>query len=298
MGSWENVLQLDEHRNRVCGSTAGLCAALERGADLRIGTAFRHNEHIDTASDCAELIRERMDFRVTYVLERRWAAGIETLRMPVELPDGFGARPSLSFFLYNQDGAQAIGRPSLSDGPPPPGVSPTTPGRDPQMHRMTLVQANDEGTNAPSHHFFYAFDYFRFFVRDGWREVLAHTEQGEVVSGSLAALTEAVDAGCEVKVGIRDLCADLGEGPSHEVFVHLGPCYHYTERGVLIGAAHPLVRVRPTIPLVYQSRGWDFGWLLMRTDGQVARWLCNPYTLRFEKSAARHAVRWFVDTAA
>ena len=31
---------------------------------------------------------------------------IETLRMPVSLPDGFGPRPSMSFFLNNQDSNQ------------------------------------------------------------------------------------------------------------------------------------------------------------------------------------------------
>jgi hypothetical protein len=54
------------------------------------------------------------------------------------------------------------------------------------------------------------------------------------------------------------------------------------------------VRVRPAIPLRYTSRGWDFGWLMARTDGHVARWLCDQYTLTFHKSEARYAIRWFV----
>lgn len=39
-----------------------------------------------------------------------------TLRQPIELTEGFGERPSMSFFLYNQDGRQAIARPYLDGG--------------------------------------------------------------------------------------------------------------------------------------------------------------------------------------
>ena len=307
MARWITALELDEQRRVARGDSTALCDAIRRGADLRIGTAFRHNEHIDTSSRCDELIREQMDFRVTYLLDDRWTAGIETLRMPVSLPDGFGPRPSMSFFLYNQDGNQAIGRPfldgaSLSGGSPlsrdstadPNSAANTTaPKDDPAMPRMHLLAAADEGTNAPSHHFVYDFDYYRFQVCDQWHELFAHDALGRVLSGSFDELVAAVAEGRELKLGIRDLCADLGDGPSHEVFVHVGPCYHYTERRQLIAAAHPLVRVAPSIPLVYRSRRWDFGWITARTDGHVARWLCDPYSLRFHKSDARHAIRWF-----
>ena len=44
-----------------------------------------------------------------------------SLRQPVELPSGFGPRPSMSYFLYNEDGTQAIARLHL-DGAPAVGV--------------------------------------------------------------------------------------------------------------------------------------------------------------------------------
>lgn len=295
---WQNVLELDEHRQCIHGSTDALCQAIGRGADLRVGTAFRFNEHVDTASDNCELIREHMDFRQTYLIEGRWTAGIETLRMPVSLPDGFGPRASMSFFLYNQDANQALGRPYL-DGrsdEPPETADPSQP--PPPMLRMHGLSFADEGTNAPSHHFIYDFDYYRFFVCDRWREVLSHNEDGQVVSGSFDALIAAVNQGREVKLGIAGCCADLGDGPDHEVFVHVGPCYQSTQSGFLVTAANPLVRVLPSTPLIYRSRAWDFGWLLARTDGHVARWLCDPFTLKFTKSQAKHAIRWFVDDAA
>jgi len=89
-------------------------------------------------------------------------------------------------------------------------------------------------------------------------------------------------------------CASLGGGLEHEVFTHTGPGYYSTGRKIFCAGTQPVVRVRPAIPLRYTSRGWDFGWLLPRTDGTVARWLCDPYTLAFRKSEERHPLRWFV----
>ena len=97
---WYCALQLGADRATTAGSETDLCDAVRRGADLRIYTEFRHNEHIDVASDDPELIREVADFRVTYLLDDCWTAGIINLRQPISLPDGFGPRPSMSFFLY------------------------------------------------------------------------------------------------------------------------------------------------------------------------------------------------------
>ena len=101
--NWQCVLGLDKDRNLISGKEEELSAAIARGADLRIYTEFRHNEHIDTNSDCNELVKEVADFRITYLLDNRWVAGIINLRQPVELPGDFGPRPSMSFFLYNQN---------------------------------------------------------------------------------------------------------------------------------------------------------------------------------------------------
>ena len=99
MAAWTCELELDEARETVAGSGDALCAAIGRGADLRVGTAFRFDEHIDTTSANKELVREIMDFRVVYLVEDRWVAGIQNLRMPVSFNEGFGPRESMSFFL-------------------------------------------------------------------------------------------------------------------------------------------------------------------------------------------------------
>ncbi len=295
---WNCVLKLDADRRAVSGSAKELAEAIGRGADLRIYTEFRHNEHIDVTSDNPELVREVAEFAVTYLIDGSWSAGVMSLRQPIELPVGFGPRPSMSFFLYNQDGEQAIARPFL-DG----GCTEGTPGRSANepptaMPKYHVRDSWDSQTNAPSHNFVYDFDVFDYYVRDSWREVLAHDAQGNVESGSLQDLTEAFAEGCSLKIAIRGLCDGLAYEPDrlrpNELFVQAGPGYHYTKQGLLMVGSHPIVRVRPGIPLRYESHGWDFGWLMVRTDGHLVYRRCDPYTLEFEDLTSRQPVRWFV----
>ena len=202
----------------------------------------------------------------------------------------------MSFFLYNQNGQQAIARPFL-DGKTRVRKRGSGPDDDgyPKYH---LQEEWDSGTNAPSSNFIYDFEGYRFFVRDEWREVFAHNGDGEENGGSLDNLTEAFREGAEVKVAIRGICGDTGgtSGPvmDHELVVQCGPCYYNTERRIFTAGSQPVVRVRPAVPLLYKSGMWDFGWLMPRSDGFVARWLCDPYSLEFAKSEGRYPIRWFV----
>ena len=307
MTKWKSVLELDSHREVTGGSPDALCAAVRRGADLRIYTEFIHNQHIDPTSASDELIREVSEFRATYLVEDRWCAGIMTLRQPISLPDAFGPRASMSFFMYNQDGQQAIARPYLDGGTPPAGGKIGPAALDdwrayPKYHQQ---DGWDAGTNAPSSNFIYDFEVFRYFVCDDWQEVLAHDADGRVQAGSIDLLAAAFEAGAEIKVAIHNLCADLDVDPvrpaacpavpgiEHEVFIQVGPGYYYSGQRLFIAGTHPLVRVRPGIPMRYVSRGWDFGWLMPRTDGRAAMLLYDPYSLKVRRQAGQFAMRWF-----
>ena len=296
--TWTCVLELDSARRVASGSKASLVEAIRRGADLRIYTEFRHNEHIDVTSDNPELIREAAEFGVTYLVDDHWAAAIMSLRQPVELPAGFGPRSSMSFFMYNQDGQQAIARPFLN-GRPSAGTLGPAPNESPaNMPKYHVHESWDAGTNAPSHNFIYDFDVYRYFVSDSWRQVLAHDAEGQVESGSVEELVAAFSSGCALKIGVHGLCADLspeaGEAARHEVFVQAGSGYYYTEQKHFIAGSHPVIRVKPNVPMRYQSRSWDFGWLMVRTDGHVVYRRCDPYTLKFTDIRFRHRIRWFV----
>ncbi len=104
--------------------------------------------------------------------------------------------------------------------------------------------------------------------------------------------------GSPVKVAIDKFCVGLvpaGEtAPEHEAFIHAGSGYYYTDRKLFITGTHPAVRVKPAIPMRYGTGGWDFCWLVARTDGQVERWRCDPQTLQFDRTTHRYDMRWFV----
>jgi hypothetical protein len=298
MTPWTCVLELDSERRLLSGSEDAVVEAIRNGAALRIYTEFLHNEHIDVSSENTERIREVAEFGVTYLVEDRWAAGIMSLRQPIDLPEGFGSRPSMSFFLYNQNGEQAIARPFL-DGTPVQGAPGRSPGESPDgMHKYHVLDRWDSETNAPSQNFIYDFDVYCFFVCESWQEVLSHDDQGHVVSGSLDALVDAFSSGCAVKIAVRDLCSDIPAGmetvSEHEVFVETGSGYYYTGQKLFMAGTHPVIRVRPDIPMRYSTGGWDFGWLMVRTDGRIVYRRCDPYTLEFSDRVYHHPVRWFV----
>jgi len=243
------------------------------------------------------LIKEVSEFAATYLIDDRWVAGIMTLRQPISLPDGFGPRPSMSFFMYNEDGQQAIARPFLDGGPIEGEIGPAPLDDRSDMPKYHQLDNWDAGTNGPSHNFIYDFEVFRYDVCDNWTELFAHDAAGSPLSGSIDALTDAFAQGCEVKVGIRGLCADLAGAEEntldHELFIKVGPGYYYTEQKLFIAGAHPLVRVAPAIPMRYRSRNWDFGWLMPRTDGFLAQLIYDPYTLRHRRAEGHYAMRWF-----
>ncbi|MBQ4528092.1 MAG: hypothetical protein II998_08465 [Clostridia bacterium] len=297
------ALELDMQRNIVSGSPETLRDAIKKGANLRVYTEFRHNEHIDTSSDNNQMIREVSDFPATYLIDDRWVSGIMTLRQPVTLPDRFGERASMSFFMYNEDGTQACARPYLDakgyyevEGSAP--CEMFNGGKDGEpMEHMHMGKSFDEGTNAPSINFVYDFYSYKFLVQDEWTEVLSHDENGNVLSGSAKALDEASSAGCNIKVAISGICEGLwGETNlhKHELFIECGPHYYYDENNFMICETRPFVRVKPSIPMTYESHNWDFGWAIVRSDGHVSGLFYDPYTLKIRRTYSQKAMRWFV----
>ena len=295
---WKCVLELDSKRKIISGNKKTFVEIIRNAGDLRIYTEFIHGEHVDPKSDSKEVIREVSEFAVTYLLKDSWVAGIMNLRQPVELPAGFGEKPSMSFFMYNENGRQAIARPYL-DGIKRKGSIGSSPfEQNINMPKYHVINSWDAKTNAPNENFIYDFEIYKYYVKDSWQELLQHDENGIVQSGSIRDLTNAFSEGYDIKIGVKGLCADLADSHSsavdHEVYVKIGWCYYYTDQKLFIAASHPVIRCKPGIPLSYESNGWDFGWLLVRTDGHLVYRCCNPYTLKFQDIKQRHPVRWFV----
>ncbi len=212
-----------------------------------------------------------------------------SLRQPISLPLGFGPRPSMSFFLYNQDGRQAIARPYL-DGVPARGrAGPRGPRRaagHAQVPRPEQLGRGDERSVGQ----------FRLRLR-----LLSLLRARRLARGARPRRRRPGVVRFGRRAGRGVLARPRGEGRhpgpvlrpgrigssavEHEVFVRIGSSYYYTQQALFMAGSHPVVRVKPAVPLLYESRGWDFGWLMVRTDGRVVYRRCDPYTLEFLRTA-------------
>jgi hypothetical protein len=301
--TWTIALELAPDRAVRAGSKAALAAAIGRGADLRVYTEFLFEEHIvpggngDASLD--GLIREVIDFRETILVDGRHVGGITTQRQPLEPPFGFnGTEPKMSFFMYTGDGDQRLANLVFAgvEGAPPPGERTITP-PPADMPKMGEQEYFDLGTSGPSRNFVYDMETYRYFVRDDWEEVLASEADGTVTAGSFDRLEAAQVAGREIKVGIRNLAAELGgqgrAGVRHEVFTSVGSGFLHTRPRIYAALTHPLVRVAAADPLHYASSNWDVAWVFLRTDGQAMVRRLDPYSRLWEDRPGRFACRWF-----
>jgi hypothetical protein len=302
---WSLALEIGPDRSVVSGSKTALAEAIGRGADLRVYTEFLFEEHIvPGGTGEASLqgpIREVIDFRETILVDGRHVGGITTQRQPLEPPFGFnGTQPRMSFFMYTSDGDQALAGLVFDGVPdaPPPGTRTVEPPPS-DMPKMGEQEHFDLGTSGPSRNFVYDMEVYRYFVRDDWEPVLAHDADGTVVAGSFDALEAAQIAGREIRVGIRDLNADVGRADSaqgplpHEVFTPVGSGFLHTGPRIYAALTHPLVRVAPTDPLRYASGAWDVAWVFLRTDGAAVVRRVDPYTRAWQDRPARFGCRWF-----
>lgn len=292
MKNWTCLLRENEKREIIAGSMPALADAVARGADLKGYTTFDYGEHMSAPDSREGLVQELMCFSTVYLLEGRHVAGIQTTRYPANSSLGFGDAASLSFFLNNANCQNGVARLFL-DGR----VGAAKPAPD-FVGKYKVIDAWDSVSPCPSENFTYDFGEYAWWVSDTWREVLAHDAHGKILRGSLLELREAFRAGASIKVGVKNLCADLsipGELPvAHEVFIELHSIYNHEESGFLGGESQPLVRVAPSIPLKYRSGNWNCGWILPRTDGIVHQLILNPYTHEFSRTQGRFEIRWFI----
>jgi len=300
---WQCVLELDSSESVTSGSEKQLCAAVRNGADLRVYTEFNFEEHIAPDMgmldnhECDGLIREVIDFRQTILVDNRHVAGVTTTRQPMNPILGFnGVDPRMSLFMYNMTGHQSCATLSLAALDPTTDqvtsseVIPTPT----HMPKMSETHAFDVGSRCPSRNFIYHMEVYKFWVQDNWTEVFTHDEQGEVVSGSWDNLADAQINGREIKVAVAGLCSELGDGPLTEIISPLGSGFTHTTKRIYEAQTHPVVRTAPSIPMSYNSRGWDVTWLIMRTDGSASVRTLDPYTMRFRDWTGRFPCRWFV----
>ena len=288
---YETVLELDSSRQVVSGSAEKLNRAIASGADIRVRTDFIHNEHIDPDSADNQRVAETSSFPQTVLIDKVWSAFFMTLRQPIALRDGFGEPNSLSLFLYNQDGQQAMARLVMDHTGPDTAL---WDGDDlyPKTHTISV---QDAGTSGISKNFIYDFDRFMFFANNGYEELYAHTADGIALNGTVAELEKAYGSGRPIKIAVRGLSRVLWGDSGHEdeLFLHGSSAYDYTGDPLMICNSFPFVSVPAAIPLVYQPQSYRYCWLLARSDGHVAIRSYNPFTDQWTTRHAHLPVRWF-----
>lgn len=326
---WSLALKLGKGEQIVEGSTAALARAVSAGADVRISSRFRHNEHINPSSSNSEMVEEASMFPISMALygsaaaydraEPSYSAFLMTARQPVNPDDpsgqgGFNGRPAIAIFLYNQNGQQAraavqldgeaLGVGEALDGRADAKLATTEGAKYPQVMldgRMVVQSEYDAKSNAPCKNFIYSFDAYYFFAAERWELALHTGPDGSVRGGSFCALEEATRNGSRVKLGIRNFCADLAKKGTHccehETFVEVGWCFYYPESKKMCAATQLVVRVAPegaSGPVLYRSGNWDVGWLYAESSGHCAYRQLDPYTLAWEVREMRHELRWFI----
>ena len=289
---WVRKLEMNEGREITNGSFEDLAAAANNGDDIRCYTTFDYGEHMASPGSDVGWVEEMMNFGVIYLLEGSRIAGIETTRYPADCSLGFQPDPSLSFFLYNDNGQFGIARPFLD------GRKSKAELGEHSIPKYTSLGTFDNGTSCPSENATYEFGEYAWWTKDDWQEVLSVGPKGSVLGGSLEELWNAFRSGKEIKVAVKQLCDFLAlqgeQAIEHEVFVCLGPIYAHRDQGFLGGESQPIVRVLPDTPLEYRSGNWNYGWILPRTDGVVHQLVIDPYTNKFNRIKGRHSIRWFV----
>ncbi|MDO5553299.1 MAG: hypothetical protein Q4G68_06020 [Planctomycetia bacterium] len=288
------VLELDTHRKITTGSPELLRNAVANGADLRIATGFRHNEHIDVTSQDDQLIVETSSFKQTVLINDRWVAGYMTLRQPVTLVNGFGQPNSLSLFLYNQNGQQALARVIFEDRPDSAfgkkleseGVS--------KFH--TFSQYDTESTG-PSKNFVYDFDFYRYYVTEKYSFSYANDAKGNCKSGNFARLAQASEHGKTIKVGIRGISSYLWPEyqATDEIFIPCGSHYYYAKKKLMVASTEPFVVIPATIPLEYRANALRYCWAIVQSDASATIRSYDPIAKEWHDYQTSLPVRWFVE---
>ena len=149
-----------------------MAAAVRAGADLRRFSTY----HLDGAG----LVEETMTLQTTWLFDDDNVGGLQTLRHPLDAGLGISMQPSISLWIFGLTAVQNSAFIPL-DGQP---MAEAT-GRWARV--WNDAYSAEKGKNVPGR--------YRWFVRGGWEEVLAHDAAGKATRGSWEALREAANAG-------------------------------------------------------------------------------------------------------
>ncbi len=223
-----------------------------------------------------------MTLQTTWVFDDGNVGGLQTLRHPVNAGLGADMQASLALWIFNVAARQCSAFVPLNGQPMP------------NAKGKWAAVYNDPYGSEPE-----AFTPTRYHWRSrgGWEEICAHDENGSVRSGGWEAIRAAVNDGCTLKAGIRNLWSHLTppseETPDHDVFIECATDFAHVDDRFFGSLTQPTFLVQPSTPLRFTDERFRPGWLVVRSDGWVQRLVLNPSSMQWERTWDRHAVRWF-----
>ena len=264
----------DGNHRPIDGSVVSVAEAVRRGGDLRRFSTY----HLEGTG----LVEETMALQATWVFDDQNVGGFQTLRHPVDAALGISMQPSLAVWIFG------AGTPQRStfiplDGTPMQGAT----GQWVKVENDAYASVGEQ--LAPTQ--------YQWWTRSGWEQICAHDEKGHPASGSWEKLREAVNDGCALKVGVKNLWSYLtpaGEvSPEHEVFIECTTHFSHLDEEFFGALTQPTLLLRPCLPLKFLGEDFAIGWLVVRSDGRIQRQTLNPSSMQWERAWGRRAVRWF-----
>jgi len=272
---WVELCRIGRDFQPIAGDVTAVAQALRRGADLRRFSTY--------SPQTIGLVEETMTLQTTWLFDNEHVGGLATLRQPVHCAVDFEFKPSLAYWIFNVTAPSGMAIVPL-DGQP-------------------ADAATGNWVRVVNHPFTKGADIewlsgqYRWWVRDDWREIYAHDEQGQTIQGSSQDIQRAANDGCALKVGIKDLWSYLmpagQEAPTHEVFLECSVQFAHIDKNFFGALTTPTFLVQPCKPLQFHGQAFAPGWLLVRTDGRICRQTLDPTTMQWQRSWTKHAIRWF-----
>lgn len=258
----------------IAGSVAVVAAAVRRGDGLR---RFSTYDLQDTG-----LVEETMTLQTTWVFDEGSVGGLQTLRHPVNAGLGILLQPCIALWIFSVAARQCSAFVPLHGQPMPDATG------------SWAAVDNDPYGPEPEE---YVPRQYHWWSRGGWEEICAHDENGNASSGSWENMRTAVNDGCILKVGIRNLWSHLAppgeEVPEHEVFIECATDFAHIDAQFFASLTQPTFLLQPCVPLRFIDERFAPGWLVVRSDGKVQRQVLNPSSMQWERAWDRYAVRWF-----
>ena len=275
MAKWTELCRVNGDFTATSDQVAAVAEAVRHGADLR-----RFSIYDPKATG---MVEETMTLQTTWVFDDDHVGGLATLRQPVDCALGFGSTPCMAYWIFNVAAPSGMAMVPL-DGCP---VNNPT-GKWVQVENHPFIQGTDTQWLSKE---------YRWWARDDWQEIYTHDEQGRPSQGTWSDVRKAANAGCVLKVGIRNpwtyLNSEVQPPLDHEVFMECGVQFSHLEADFLGALTIPTLLVKPCKPLKFSKESFAPAWILARTDGRVCRQTLDPSTMQWQRTWTRHAIRWF-----